>query len=362
LTIPNADPLRPVLLLPRRIASAPSSTLISREMFVAAGMAILLASAGPAAAQGQPERRFTISLANLTEDPAVLLEGTGFTGPDVRGSFSLAARLLPVEMVFQDNAQDNAKALANADDAIRRKVDVYILYHGDSPTNAEIVRRLRQAGIPVLALIRPAAGAPLYTVDNRGAGTLAGERLGRYAVTAWAGKPVAAIAVGNLALGGPHAERVAGVRAGIKAALPSLAVDTLDTQGQSQRAVGLVTAYLANHAGHKVLIAAMDDATALAAKSAVEMAGRQADAAIVSQGADRSIHGGMNDKKEIDPNNRGSIVVGSVAFYLDRLGQAVLPLALQLAHGQSLPEKMTVAHELVTAANVFILYPPYDMN
>ncbi len=314
------------------------------------------------AAHGQPDRRFVIALANLTEDPAVPLEGTGFTGPEVRGSFSLAARLLPVEVVFYDNAQDNAKALANAEDAIRRKVDVYILYHGDGATNARIVRRLRQAGIPVLALLRPATGAPLYTVDNRGAGILAGERLAQYALTAWAGKPLAAVAVGNLTAGGPHAERAAGVRTGVMGAFPSLAVESLNTQGQPQRTMGQLTAFLASHPLQKVLIAALDDATALAAKSAVDAAGRQADAAIVSQGVDRSIHGGMNDKKELDPNNRGSIVVGSVAFYLDRLGYTVLPLALQLAQGQSLPEKTVVGHELVTAANVFTLYPPYDMN
>ena len=45
----------------------------------------------------------------------------------------------------------------------------------------------------------------------------------------------------------------------------------------------------------------------------------------------------MNDRKEIDPNNRGSIVIGSVAFYLDRYGYDVLPLALRMLRGETGP-------------------------
>ena len=40
---------------------------------------------------------------------------------------------------------------------------------------------------------------------------------------------------------------------------------------------------------------------------------RQSDCIIVSQGLDRNIHGGASEKKELDPNNRGSVVPGSVA-------------------------------------------------
>jgi hypothetical protein len=70
----------------------------------------------------------------------------------------------------------------------------------------------------------------------------------------------------------------------------------------------------------------------------------------------------MNDRKEIDPANRGSIVIGSVAFYLDRYGYDVLPLAMRMLRGEGVPPRVVTQHILVTAANVFIEYPPYDMN
>ena len=61
----------------------------------------------------------------------------------------------------------------------------------------------------------------------------------------------------------------------------------------------------------------------------------------MSHGVDRSIHGGINERKEIDPNNRGSIVIGSVAFYLDRAGYDVLPLALGMLQGETVPPART---------------------
>jgi hypothetical protein len=45
----------------------------------------------------------------------VTLEGLGFTGSDVRRSFELAARTLPVDMLYFDNAGDPARAVANAE-------------------------------------------------------------------------------------------------------------------------------------------------------------------------------------------------------------------------------------------------------
>ena len=75
----------------------------------------------------------------LTEEPGVTLEGTGFTGAEIRESFDLAARQLPDRpRLLRQPAQDDARAVANAEAAIARKVDLYILYHRDAAANAAI--------------------------------------------------------------------------------------------------------------------------------------------------------------------------------------------------------------------------------
>jgi ribose transport system substrate-binding protein len=144
--------------------------------------------------------------------------------------------------------------------------------------------------------------------------------------------------------------------------LPGVKVTQLDTKGNPAQVGSLLGKFFAGYPKGKLVLAATDDTTALAAKAAVEGAGRVQDSVIVSHGLDRSIHGGMNDRKEIDPANRASIVIGSVAFYLDRYGYDVLPLALKMLSGEAVPPRVATRHTLIGASNVFIEYPPYDMN
>jgi len=320
---------------------------------------ILLAATAPAA----QERRWVVAFANLTEEPGVTLEGTGFTGREVREGFALAARQWPIDLVFYDNRRDPQQAFANATDAIGRRVNLYIQYHADASTNAAVGSRLRAAGIPVLGINHPVPEAPLYTVDNLAAGRIAGEALAEFGARSWPGRTLVAVIVGNLsAVEDRVPERAQGVTEGLRRRLPTLKIVSLDTQGNPGRVAALLGRVLASQAGSKILVAATDDATALMAKAALETTGRLADGAIVSHGVDRSIHGGMSERKELDPSNRGSIVLGSVAFYLDRYGYEVLPLAVRMLRGESVPARTGTRHKLITAANVFVEYPPYDMQ
>jgi len=344
----------------RQPASASACRLLVPLLGVAVLGAVFVATGLPANSQ---ERRYTIAVANLTEEPGVTLEGTGFTGTDVRQSFVLAARGQPVDLVFYDNHKDGAKALANAADAIQRKVDLYVQYLPDPIANKGVAEMLRSAGIPVLAVNYEVPGAPLYGADNRAAGRMAGEALARFAAGAWNGQPTIAIVLGNLtdqANGLP--ERAQGAREPLARLLPAPRVIAVDTRGNPAQVSSLLGKVAAAHPNTRLLIAAMDDATALSAKAALESVGRTADAAIVGLGCDRSVHGGASERKEIDPNNRGSILIGSVAFYLDRYGYDVLPLALRLLRGETVPARTPTRHLLITAANVWREYPPSDMQ
>ena len=330
---------------------------LPRRLFLAG----LLACGVPPARAGR--RRFHVALANLDETPGVTLEGLGFTGAELRRSFELAARTLPVDMLYFDNAGDGARAIANAEAAIAAKADLLIEYNADAEANAEIARRLAAASIPGLALVHPLPGAPLYGPDNRAAGRIAGRALGAFALETWPGEPVLGALIGDLADSSPAiSDRVQGIAEGVHESLASLNFAPLDTGGQPVRADALLSKFLQTQRGQRVLIATVDDLSAVYAKNAVEMNRRQSDCVIVSQGLDRNIHGSVSDKKEIDPNNRGSVVLGSVAYYIDRYGYDVLPLALHLLAGERLPPRTVTKHTLITAGNVFQEYPPFDMN
>jgi len=197
-----------------------SGPVLRRRLFLAGTLAGGLGLGRAARAEA---RRFRIALADLDETPGVTLEGLGFTGSDVRRSFELAARTMPVDMLYFDNAGDPARAIANAKAAIAAKVDLLIEYNPDADANAEIARRLAAAAIPALALVDPLPGAPLYGPDNRSAGRIAGRALGAFARETWPGEQVLGVLIGDLADPGPAVgDRVRGIIEGVNEALPAL--------------------------------------------------------------------------------------------------------------------------------------------
>ncbi|MBV9248118.1 MAG: substrate-binding domain-containing protein [Acetobacteraceae bacterium] len=334
---------------------APRPVLRRRPLL--AGLAAL--GLGPARAE---TKRYRIAFANLDETPGVTVEGLGFTGIDLRRSFELAARTLPVDMLYFDNAGDSARAIANSEAAIAAKADLLIEYNADAVSNAEIARRLAAAGVLGLGLIDPLPGAPLYGPDNKAAGRIAGRALGTFARETWPDESVLGVLIGDLADPGPAtSDRVQGITEGLHESMPGLQLAPLDTGGQPVRADALLAKFLRTQKG-RILIATLDDLAALYAKNAIEMNRRQNDCIIVSQGVDRNIHGGASEKKEIDPTNRGSVVLGSVAYFIDRYGYDVLPLAMRMLAGEKVPPHTVTKHVLVTAGNVFREYPPFDMN
>ena len=250
---------------------------------------LLACGLSPARAETQ---RFRIALANLDETPGVTLDGLGFTGAELRRSFELAARSLPVDKVYFDNAGDPARAVANAEAAIAAHVDLLIEYNSDADANAEIARRLVVPGIPALALVDPVPGAPLYGPDNRAAGRIAGRALGAFARDTWPDERVLGVLIGDLADPSPAvSDRVQGITEGVHESLPTLRLASLDTGGQSVRADALLAKFLQTQRGQRLLIATLDDLAAVYARNAIEMNRRQSDSIIVSQGLDRNIHG-----------------------------------------------------------------------
>ena len=332
---------------------------MKRRHFLLATLAMILSKR---VASGAP-RRFRVAFANLNEEPGTRIDGLGFTGSEIRRSFELASRSLPVDMIYYDNGGDGDKALGNAKDAVASKVDLLIEYNSDARANVEIGRMLETARIPLLAVNYSVPGAPLYTADNIGAGRIAGQALGKFAKENWSDQTLVAAILGDVS--DPSAAvtaRIQGVTEGLRQELPDLSLVRLDSAGHSVRAGSVLSKFLAAQTRRKVLVATLDDASALAAKSAVEAAGRISDCVIVSQGADRSIHGGASEKKEIDPANRGSVVLGSVAYYFDRYGYEILPIALRMLRGEHVPSQTLTKHIMISAKNVFLEYPPNDMN
>ena len=136
---------------------------VARRLLLAATIAALIIPHSIAASAP----RFRIAFANADETPGVRLDGLGFTGYDVRRGFELAARTLPVEMIYLDNAGDADRAIANAREAVRQKADLLIEFNSETRVNPEIARILANAGTPVIAIGYPVGDAPVYAATTR---------------------------------------------------------------------------------------------------------------------------------------------------------------------------------------------------
>src|SRR5438094_373846 len=212
---------------------------------VVAAVAVIVVGIGP---PSSAQRRGVVAFANLTEEPGVTLEGTGFTGAEVRESFTLAARPHPIDLVFYDNRRDDVRAVENAEAAVAGRVDLYVQYHRGAAANATVAQKLKAAGIPVLAVNDPVPGAPLYALDNVAAGRVAGEALARFAARTWSGQPTVAVVIGRVSAAAERVpDRVRGVTDALRERLPAARLTTLDTQGNPPQVAPLLRAFLSAH-------------------------------------------------------------------------------------------------------------------
>jgi ribose transport system substrate-binding protein len=53
----------------------------------------------------------------------------------------------------------------------------------------------------------------------------------------------------------------------------------------------------------------------------------------------------------------GSRLIGSVAYFPERYGEELIPLALAMLQKKPVPPAVFVKHQLITSKNVDLLYP-----
>lgn len=289
--------------------------------------------------------RYKIGFANLTEDITFCA--------DVRTSIERSAEKAGnIELVKANNRLDGATALANADTFINQGVDLAIEFQTDEKFGPAIMEKFKAHNIPVIAIDIPHPDAIYFGADNYKAGFIGGEAAGEYAIEHWNGRVDKVLSL-ELPQSGPiPAMRMRGQLDGIRkhVEVPEkdiLHLDSKNTLEAARRVVGDVLNTMPN--AHHILVVTINDGTALGAIAALEISGRREDAAVFSQNADTSA------RQEI--RKPGSILIGSVAYFPDRYGDYLIPLALDILDGKPYEKKNYVKHVLITRENVDEYYP-----
>ena len=269
----------------------------------------------------------------------------------VEDGLRAAASAAGVELVVLDNHYNAKTAVRNAERFVRERVELVIEFQTDEHVAPIVASKLHEAGIPMVAIEIPHPGATYYGADNYRAGLIGGRLLGRWAKTQWRGVVDEVLLVELPMAGALPRSRLLGTIDGIRAVLPSMddsRVAWLDGKGQFGPSLEAVRRHLRRTRSRRVLISAINDPSALGALRAFEEAGR-AEACVVA-GQNASLEGRAELRK---PSTR---FIGSVAYFPERYGSAVIGLCLDILEGKPVPPAVFVKHQLVTRENVDRLY------
>jgi ribose transport system substrate-binding protein len=270
----------------------------------------------------------------------------------VSESIEAAALAEGIDLFVLNNRYSAKTAVRNAELFVRERVDLVIDFQTDEHCAPIISSKLHEARIPFIALEIPHPGATYYGANNYRAGLLGGQYLAKWAFQHWKGKVDEVLLIELPVAGALPKSRLTGTVAALRAGLPSLAdrqIITLNGNGQYERSLEVVRKHLRKSKARCVLVGAINDPSAIGALRAFEEAGRVDECAVMGQNAS------IEARSEI--RNPGSRLIGSVAYFPERYGEAAIPLAINILQGKATPPAVFVKHQLVTKDTVDRIYP-----
>lgn len=257
-----------------------------------------------------------------------------------------------VDLLELSNRYSPTVAIRNAEMFVREHVDLVIEFQTNQQSASIVASKLIEAGIPIIAIEIPHPGADYYGANNYRAGLLAGRALAQTAVHEWRGQ-LDEVVLLELPMAGPlPRSRLTGVLAGIREILPKIPdqrVRFINGNGRFENSLQVTRRYLQHIKAKHVLIGALNDPSCLGALQAFEEAGREMNCLAVGQ------NGSIEARREM--RRPGSRLVGSVAYFPERYGEALLSLALDKLQGREIPPATFVRHQMMTPENVDSFYP-----
>jgi len=271
---------------------------------------------------------------------------------DVTASLHQAAGRDHVQLITVNNNYSAKKALANADLLIREHVDLVIEFQTYERVAPTIAAKFLDAQIPVIALEIPHPGAMFFGANNYQAGLMGGRALGRWANETWRGQ-VDEVLLLELPIAGSLLQlRTGGFLAGLRAEIPGiekLPAVHLDGKGDYARVLDVVRRHLRRKKPKRTLIGAVNDVAALAAVRAFEEAGAGPLCAVMGQN-------GIKEAR-MELRKKNSRLIGTVAYFPERYGAELIPLAISVLEKKPTANATFVKHQLLTSRTVDLIYP-----
>ena len=284
-------------------------------------------------------------------------QGTDYQfSKEVSSGLQRAAQAEGIELICLDNRYNAKIAQRNADVLVREKVDLVIEFQTDEHVAAIVAAKYREANIPLIAIEVPHPGATYFGANNYEAGLIGGRFLGRWAKQHWQGQVDEIILMALARAGALPKMRLTGMLVGLKEIVPALEdtkVTFLEGDGVFSESLEVVRRHLRSNRSRRLLVGAINDPSAIGALRAFQEAGRAQACAIMGQNA--------SPEGRAELRRPGTRLVGSVAYFPEKYGPAILGVALDILNRRPVPPAVFAKHDLVTPDNVDHVYPNDDL-
>ena len=289
-------------------------------------------------------KNYVFAFANLERDISFTIK--------VEDSIKANAKAAGIDLVVANNNLSGPTGLANAKSFVQRNVDFVIEFQTDANFGPVIMKQFNDAHIPVIAIDIPMAGATFFGANNPKSGYLAGSYLGQAAIAKWGIDKVKQGYFVNGALpqsGAIPALRTEGEDAGFLASVPGfpkshiIEFDSKNTQDTSFTQMSNVLSRIPS--GVPIMGTAINDQATTGMLQAVKSANRISDAIFVGMGADK-----------LDTLVSEPAFLASVAYFPERYGNYLIPTALMMLAGKTVPPAVLVHHVVITPMNVCKYY------
>jgi ribose transport system substrate-binding protein len=271
---------------------------------------------------------------------------------EVSAGVERAAAAEGLELISMDNRYNPKIAQRNADVFVREKVDLVIEFQTNEDIAPIVAAKYRDANIPLIALEVPHPGATYFGANNYEAGLIGGRYLGRWVKQQWHAEVDEIVLISLNRAGSLPKMRLTGMLVGMRESCPSLEHRTatfVDGDGKFGNTFEAMRRYLRSTRARRFIVGAINDPSALGALRAFQEAGRTEACAIMGQNASPE---GRSELRQ-----KGTRLVGSVAYFPEKYGAEVIGVALDILHHRPVPPAVFVKHQLVTPENVNHVYP-----
>jgi ribose transport system substrate-binding protein len=254
------------------------------------------------------------------------------------------------EIAFCDSQVDQAKALECAQNLKVQGVQGVLNFQVFQDSSKEICAAYGNLPTIAIDIVQPPCQVAFMGANNRAAGTMGGEAIGKYAKDNWNCDITAYVSLESTAAGAANTDRMGGYRDGFQkyCPIPKDKERILDGADRTDPALEQVTNLLGALPGNHIVVVAINEDGILGAIGAANTLGRQADLYYSGQGTDPSIW------KDIACNPN---YIASVAYFPERYGTLLIPNMVKKLQGESIPENIFTEHQIVTKDNIRTIYP-----